>query len=160
MVNDERNENGIMKQRMVTKLALAELTEGITPIVYAIGIAMAYYGSNGHILGNVKNSYWGYNAIEDVGYLFQIMLLLFGADTFSVLVNFVMLSTLTNVDLFREFCRIMDRYWYFIAIEFAMNMDSTGEFNWITNDGRISLINGSTDLSYDEKIMLLNQTIF
>ena len=44
-------------QRIVTNLALAELTEGMTPIVYAIGISMSYYGYNGLILGNVKNDH-------------------------------------------------------------------------------------------------------
>ena len=42
---------------MVNKLVLAELTEGMTPVVYVIGIAMAYYGYNATIIGNVKNGY-------------------------------------------------------------------------------------------------------
>ena len=90
------------KQRRVTNLALAELTEGMTPIVYAIGISMAYYGYNGTILGNVKNDYWGYKAIDDMGYLFQIMFLLFGVDVLSTLINSFVLSSFTNVNLFQE----------------------------------------------------------
>lgn len=174
VVNNETNENeGVEKQQMSTKLALAELTEGITPIVYAIGFFMAYYGSNGHILGNVKNDYWDYKKVEEVGYLFQMMILLFGVDTLSVFVNFVILSTRTNINIFTESCRILKKYWYFIAIKYAENMclmfltkdinlgmDSTGDFNWITNDGKISLINGSSYLSYEEKTMLINQTIW
>ena len=157
------------KQRMVTNLALAELTEGMTPIVYAIGISMAYYGYNGTILGNVKNDYWGYKAVDDIGYLFQIMILLFGVDVLSTLINSFVLSSFTNVNLFQEFCRIMKKYWYFIAVKFATNMymmfgtkdinlgmDSTGEFNWITNNGRIKLINGSIELSDEERTLLLN----
>ena len=167
MVNDERNE------KMVTKLVLAEITEGITPIVYATGITMAYYGSNGHIPGNVKNRFWGYRAVKDVEYLAQIMFLLLGVDILSVLVNFFILSATASVDLFREICRIMKSYWHFIAVKFAekmclmflirdinLGMDTTGAFNWITNNGRTILINGSTDLSHEEKFMLLNQTIF
>ena len=63
----------------------------------------------------------------------------------------------------------MKRYWHFFAIKYASNillmfatkdinlgMDTTGEFNWITKDGRIKFINGSTDLSYEEKSLLLN----
>ena len=154
---------------MISKLALAELTEGMTPIVYAVGVFMAYFGVNGTILGNVKNGYWGYRPIGDIEYLFQLMLLLFGVDVLSMLANSVILSYLTNVILFREFCRIMKKYWHFIAMRFAfkliqmfstkdinLGMDATGEFNWITNSGRISLINSSTDLSYDEKSLLLD----
>ena len=155
------------KQRLVTDLALAELTEGMTPIVYAIGISMAYYGYNGNILGNVKNDYWGYKAVDDMGYLFQIMILLFGVDVLSSLINSFVLSSFTNVSLFQEFCRIMKKYWHFFAVKFATNMymmfatkdinlgmDSTGEFNWITNHGRIELINSSTELSPEEKTLL------
>ena len=97
------------------------------------------------------------------------MVLLFGVDVLSLLINYFILSTLTNVTLFSEFCRIMKKYWQFIAVHFALNMmtmfltkdinlgmDSTGKFNWITNEGRIKFINESTDLSYEEKSLLLN----
>ena len=170
VVTEETAESAkIERQRMVTELVLAELTEGMTPFAYAIGIAMAYYGYNGTILGNIKNGFWGYKPIDDIGYLFQMMILLFGFDVFSTLINSLVLSISTNVKLLREFCSIMKRYWHFFAIKYASNillmfatkdinlgMDMTGEFNWITNDGRIKLINGSTDFSYEEKFLLLN----
>ena len=100
-------------------------------------------------------------------------LLLFGVDAVSVLVNSFILSTLAKVNLFRDCCRIMKKYWYFIAVQFALKMmtqfatkdinlgmDSTGEWNWITNDGRASLINGSTVLSNEEKALLLNSSVW
>ena len=169
-VNEETAESAKTgKQRMVTELVLAELTEGITPFAYAIGIAMAYYGYNGTILGNIKNGFWGYKPIDDIGYLFQMMILLFGVDVFSTLINSFVLLISTNVTLLREFSPILKRYWHFFAIKYASNifimfatkdinlgMDTTGEFNWITNDGRIRLINGSTDLSCEEKSLLLD----
>ena len=154
---------------MVTELALAELTEGMTPIVYAIGISMAFFGSNSNIIGDVKATYWGYKPIDDIGYLFGMMTLLFGVDVLSTLINSFTLSALTKVNLFYELYRITKRYWHFIAIKFSlqmfimlaqkdinMGMDKTGEYNWISTDGRIKLINGSTDLSYEEKFLLLN----
>ena len=94
MVNDEATKNkSLEKQRMVTKLVLAELTEVMTPIVYAIVFAFAYFGPNSSILGNVKNDYWGFKLVENIGYLFQMMFLLFGVDIFSLFVNFVIIST-------------------------------------------------------------------
>ena len=173
-VSSEAIENESMgQQRMVTKLVLAELIEGMTPLVYAMVFSMAYYGFNGTILRNVRNDYWGAKPVEDVGNLLQMMFLLFGVDVFSVLVNSFILTTLTSVNLFREFCRIIKEYWYFIAIQLAvkmmvyfatrdinLGMDSTGEWDWITNDGRISLIYNSTDLSNEEKSLLLNASIF
>ena len=173
IVNDKNIENiCIEKQRTVTKLTLAELTEGMAPIVYAVGFSMAYYGYNGTILGNVKNGYWAFKSVDDIDYLFQMMLILFGVDTLSVLVNSFILATFTNVSLFKEFCRMMKTYWHFIAVKFAMSMmimfvtkdinlgmDSTGKWDWITNDGRINLINNSIDLSYEEKSQLLNASV-
>ena len=173
-VSSDTNKNeSIEKQQLVTELALSELIEGITPLVYALGFSMAYYGFNGTLLRNIRNDYWGAKPVDDVGYLFQMMLLLFGVDALSMLVNSLILSTLANVNLYRECCRIMKKYWYFITIQFAfkmiasfatkdinLGMDSTGEWNWITNDGRISLINNSTDLSNEEKSLLLNSSIF
>ena len=161
------------KQRIVTELALAELIEGITPLVYALGFSMAYYGFNCKLLRNIRNSYWGAKPVDDVGYLFRMMLLLFGVDAFSVLVNSFLLSILANVKFYRECCRIMKKYWHLMAVQFSikmmvafatkdinLGMDPTGEWNWITNDGRISLINNSIDLSNEEKYLLLNSSLF
>ena len=159
-------------QRMVTKLALSELTEGITPLVYAIGVSMAYYGFNGVLLRGVKNDFWGAKLVHDPRYLFLMMLFLFGVDVLSMLVNSFLLLTFTKVNLFRECCRIMKIYWNFIVANFAikmmvmfvtkdinLGMDNTGELNWTTDDGRISLIINSTDLSIKEKSLLLNLSI-
>ena len=161
------------KKGMLRKLALAEITEGMTPIAYAIGFFCAYYGYNGTILGNVKNDYWGYRKVEDIEYLFQMMLLLFGFDALCVLVNSFILSSLTDVSLLRECCRILKRYWHFISVKFTLKlilifatkdinlgMDSTGKWNWITNEGRVRLINGSTVVSNEEKALLLNSSIW
>ena len=83
---------------------------------------MAYYGYNGKILGDVKNAYWKYTPADDIGYLFQMMLLLIGVDTLITLVNSFILSAFANVNLFREFCRIMKRYWNLIAVKFALKL--------------------------------------
>ena len=172
-VNDTLTANqNIDEQRMITSLAVVEITEVLTPIVYAIGFAMAYYGYNGAILGDVKNSYWGYNMVDDIGHFFEMMLLLFCIDTFFSIFNSILLSTLADINLFQEISRVLKRYWHFIAIKFSfkmllmfslkdinMGMDSTGEYKWITNDGRNELINASTELSYEEKLLLLKEGI-
>ena len=174
LVKDEMTGKGtIEKGRMATKLVLAELTEGMTPILYAMVFSFAYYGYNGTILGNVKNDYWGYRQVDDIWHLFKMMIVLFAVDTLSAWVNSFILSSVAKISLFRESCRIMKRYWHFIAVKFALRlalmfvtkdinlgMDATGEWNWITNDGRIKMINSSINLSNEEKYMLLNQSIF
>ena len=156
------------KTKNVRKLALAEIIEGVTPMAFAIGFALAYYGPNSTILGNVKNGYWGYKKIDDVGHLYRMMLLLFGVDAFSVIVNSLILRKLTDINLFQELCRIMKKYWFFIAVTFGQSMcvnyatkdinlgfDSTGEFEWITKKGRLQFISNSTEISEEEKAHLM-----
>ena len=165
--SEDRNRD---KDKIVRKLVLAEMTEGITPVVFAIGFAMAYYGPNSDLLGNVKNDYWTYKKVEDAGNLFLTMLLLSAVDTFSMVINSLILIKFANISLYYEICRLVKKYWIFLAIRFGMNicgnyasndinlgMDSTGEFQWITKEGRYQLINISKDLSKEEKMMLLLQ---
>ena len=40
----ENKDGNNEKQKMVMKLVIVELSEGVTPVVYAIAFAMAYYG--------------------------------------------------------------------------------------------------------------------
>ena len=75
--NSERTEKNI------TKLIIAELIEGFTPVIYGICIAMAYYGPNAHLLSTIGNAYWS-KPMKDIGPVFITMLILFAIDTFSV----------------------------------------------------------------------------
>ena len=61
VTNQVFENGGIEKTKLVTKLVLAELTEGITPIVYATGFATAHYGPNGSMLG--------YNQVDEFVFL-------------------------------------------------------------------------------------------
>ena len=155
---------------MIQKLALAELTEAFTPIVFAIGFSMAYYGPNSTILGNVKNDYWDYQKVENVGHLFRMMLLLFGMDTFCLTINALILWRWTNVSLNQELGKTVKKFWLFMAINFAISMcfnyglndincgmDSTGQWLWITKEGRFQFINDSTDISEEEKAIILSE---
>ena len=65
------------KQKGILKLVLAELIEGMVPVAYAIGFAMAFYGPNGDLTGNVLSNIWAYKKVEDVGRLFKIQMILF-----------------------------------------------------------------------------------
>ena len=169
--NDENH--SVEKQASITKLILAELTEGIVPLAYAITFAMAYYGPNATILGNVKNDYWAYEKVDDISHMFRMLFLLFAVDTVSVLFNALLLWKAINVNLFKEFSIILGKYWFFVATKLAMllmanfatndvnlGMDSTFEFDWITAAGRARLMNISTDSSNETLNMLLfNVTI-
>ena len=154
--------------RLVCKLVVAEAIEGLTPIIYGIGVAMAYFGPNGHLLGNIRNSYWSYKEIEDVSNVFTTMFIIFAVDSLSVLVNSLCLWKKKHLRMHREFLRIFKKYWMFMAIKLGFNMstyfcgndinfglDGTFKFNWITHEGRMELIYNSTHITAEEKARLL-----
>ena len=82
----------------ITMLIIAELIEGLTPIIYGVGMAMAYYGPNYHLFSNVGNDYWS-TQMKSIRPLFVTMSMLFGIDTLSVLVNSFCLWKALNVNI-------------------------------------------------------------
>ena len=169
VANDIIAHNNLAKATIAVKLLLAELIEGITPMVYGICVAIAYYGPNSRILGNIGCSYWSYKKIEDISILFGTMLLLFSVDILSVLINSVCLRKIANMNMIQNFYQVLRKYWFYMAIKLAYYMssmfvtldinfgsDGTGEFKWITQQGWLELVSNSTDLTYDEKAKLLN----
>ena len=62
-----------IKRRASQKSILAEHVEGLVPLAYAIGLAMAYFGPNVYLLGNVFRDIWAYEKVKDVKYLLFIM---------------------------------------------------------------------------------------
>ena len=163
-------ENDSMKNNInITKLILAELIEGLTPIIYGVCIAIAFYGPNAHILSNVGNTYWS-KPIEDIGYLFLVMFGLFAFDTLSAVINSLWLWKMVKLNMLQEFSRVLKEYWLFMAVKLAFNMmvyfiandinfgnDGTRSFTWISDEGWIKLVNSSHDLSYEEKAKLLTK---
>ena len=62
------------KRTAVLKLTLAELSEGLVPLAYAMCFSMAYYGPNANLIGNVKNGYWHFKAVKEANWTFIVML--------------------------------------------------------------------------------------
>ena len=155
------------------KLLLAEVIEGIVPLAYASGFAMAYFGPNAYLIGNVLCDAWAYEEVENVGRLFIIQFTMFAFDSISVGLNAFLLSKFGNINLMEWFCKTMKAYWIFLAIQlvntmnplFALKdinaaMDMTMQFSWITREGRLAFIHNSTDLSDNEKMNLLSNITF
>ena len=165
IINTERN-------RGITMLVLAELVEGLTPLIYGITMAMAYYGPNSRLFSNVKNNYWS-EEIKNIGNLFGTMSILSSVDLLSVLINSFCLFKALRVNLLSEFCRVLKEYrhfvavniaqmslLYFVAIDVNFGLDQTMSFMWKSNEGWIHLVNNSIDLRGDEKNELIATTKF
>ena len=161
------------KEKEVLKLLMAELTEGLVPICYAIAFAMAYYGPNATLKGNVQSDIWQYEIVEDVARLFFIQGLLFGIDLFCVILNTLYVSKFGRVDLIMQFSKLLENYWIVVVIQMMdgivfyfglndinMGLDMTLKFDWITADGRAKFIYNATDLTDENKAMLLSNISF
>ena len=151
----EKDNNG--RNIRITKLIITEAIEGLTPVVYAISMAMAFYGPNAHIFSNVGNNYWS-KAMVDIGPLFRTMSILFIVDTLSVTVNSFLLWKILNVNMMHEFCKFLNKYWFLIAVPLELSMslylackdvnlgiDETYSYPWISDEGRLYLIYNLTD---------------
>ena len=160
-------ENETTHNDMSMILAIEELIEGFTPIIYAAGMTMAYYGPNAHIFSTVGNSYWS-ERIEDIGPLLVTMTILFGVYTLNLLTNSFYLWKAAKVNMPQEFCEVLGKYWHFMAINFAclmtthfaandvnFGMDGTQSFQWISQQGWMNLVNNSNVLNDEEKVSLL-----
>ena len=158
-VNSHELEKLKMEKRgLIRKLVLAELCEGILPLAYAICFAMAYYGPNAKLIGNVKYGEWQYKVVEDASRTFWVMLGLFVVDLICMALNSSTIWVSCNVNVFNEFGILLQKYWWIIAMNFAnkagtftgndvnLAFDFTYEFNWITSNDTLSTTGNSTNI--------------
>ena len=68
----------------------------------------AYFGSNAEILGNIKNSYFPYTAVEDVRSSFQMLCIIIGIDIVLLIISYATRYKFDQIDLLNvnEFCAL------------------------------------------------------
>ena len=154
----------------VEMLIISEFVEGISPLAYAIGFAMAYYGFNATLIRNVKNDYFGAEIIIDVEHFYAIMFQMFSINIIAMILGSILLYFYCKIDFIKEFCNVLKKYWMIlivklpvIAMHFGYNdinfgLDYTMKFLWITNEGRFELIKNDSSLSMLQKSLLMNNT--
>ena len=148
-----------MKKQKLMNLLLSEIVEALVPLAYAIGVALAFYGPNKSFLGSVKKLHE-----NDVERLFIVMFLMFFIDLVCIAVSGIILWISGNVNLLDEVCKIIRKYWFIFAIRVGGNiswyfgsndinlgMDYNLNFEWITDEGRLRIIQNTTHLSSIEK---------
>ena len=104
------------KEDKLTTVILVETLEILVPLVYVTTVLIAYYGPNAQILGNIGNSYWQYEAIDDIGTLVIALSLMFVVDTCSAIISGVILWKLCDINFVRKSCKILKDNWTIIAV--------------------------------------------
>ena len=145
------------KRKEILKLILAEMCEGLVPLVYALCFAMSYYGPNSHLIGNVGIRIWGYKAVDDATRTFLVLFGMFGFDLVSLLINAMLIWSNCKINILREFCVVLQKYWYIILLEMNLGAylyflskdinlayDWTFDFCWTINNKMLTMNCNST----------------
>ena len=158
------------KHEKVEMLILSEFIEGIAPLAFAIGFAMAYYGFNSKLIRSVHNNYFGGEVIRNVDHFYTVMFQMFSIEVVAMILSGGLLHYYCKINFFKEFCIVMKKYWVILivklpvlAMHFGYNdinfgLDYTMKFLWITDEGRHQLIRDDVNLSIREKYILTNNT--
>ena len=154
---------------LATKLILAELMEGFTPMIYGITMALAYYGPNAEIFIDIGSKFFG-KPIDDIEHVFFTMFILFAFDSLSVTINSIWVKKKLNLNMLLEFRRVIRRYWAFMLIQLSYlltayfhyrdvnsGFDPSGNNEWITKEGRVNMINSTIGLTIEEKELLFDE---
>ena len=104
----------------VQMLVLTESLEILVPLAYTITFLFAYYGPNAEILGNVRNNYWQYDEVHDVNKLLLSVFEMFVIDTGSIVIGGILLWKSCSINVVKEYCSTIKRYWKVISIRLAV----------------------------------------
>ena len=108
-----------LRQEAVQDLLLVELAEMLMPLVYISTILMAFYGPNGKILGNIRNSYWNYKEIDDMSGLLIAVFRMFSLDVLAAALTILLLWKLTTINGITVLVKHIEYYGSIICITLA-----------------------------------------
>ena len=115
-----------LAQDILQGLVLSERIETIIPLTYILCLLMGYYGPNAEVLIGFKLSIWEVPAIEEFGYMIQILSLLFLVDFGSFVLNAIFLWFTCKINLLSELKTIQKNLWMMMALTEAFTFMSVG----------------------------------
>ena len=113
---------------MKEELILTERIETIVPLTYMICFAIAYYGPNAEILGNVKLDLWHFKPVLNFGNYMRSVFILFIVDVMSLVMNGIILRTTCNINIFKIFQSIQSEFWLIMAVQQAWSLAQVIKF--------------------------------
>jgi len=107
----------IEKKEETVQLCAIETVEFLVPLVYTITFLIAYYGPNATIIGNIRNSYWQYSEVEDVGHFVAELIKMFFVDLASLVISGIIFWKVASLNFLQEGYKMMDLYWPLISVK-------------------------------------------
>ena len=126
--NSELEEINSEIKSAVSDLVISETLEVLIPLIYIISFVIGYHGHNASILGNIRNYYWQYQTVDDIGKKMYLLFAMVGIDIGVGIFSALILWKFCKIHLFRQLCRFMKTYWSLIAIKFSMTMTRVCNF--------------------------------
>ena len=125
-LNRSKEKNRLARQKLKEKqqeaivmLALTEILEILVPLAYTMTFVIAYFGPNAEILGNIRNEYWQYHEIRYPAKILFTIFQMFCFDTASAIIGGMLLWNFSNVNLWKEFNKVLTSFWPLIALRIA-----------------------------------------
>ena len=116
-------------EEMVWMLVLTEIMEIVVPFAYAISFAVAYYGPNSKILGNIGNSYWQFNAVKDIGKTVEFISMFFFIDFCSVILCTFLLWRFCKINLLRPFVALQKEFGMVFLLNLCYKLNGVSDSN-------------------------------
>ena len=119
-LNNKRTEkHAKQKIASIQTLIINETVEFMMPIAYGISITMGYYGPSAQVLGNIKNSYWHYSAINNMETTIQWLSILFLVDFTSVILSVLLLIIVCKINPVKIYFQLQKETWQVLAMHQA-----------------------------------------
>ena len=90
--------------------------------------AIAYYGPNAEILGNVKLTLWHYKSVLDIENYMKNLFMMFSIDFMSLVMNGIILKTTCNINIFKTFQKLQSEFWLIMAVQQAYSIHEVIKF--------------------------------
>ena len=121
--NELLNVRNKTKSEMIGELILNETVEFVVPMLFMITFAIAFYGPNATIIGNVRNDYWQYQKVDDIKqYLtgaFKMTLI----DALSGVMSLILLRVFCNLNGLNLYINVFRKYGLLLAFNITLAMN-------------------------------------
>ena len=104
----------------VEGLVLTERVETVIPLLFITTFAMAFYGPNAELIGNVKLTIWQHEAVTDINELLKNIYIFLIIDFSSAIVNGFLLWKTCRINSFKILKQMQKNYWLIMGLQEAM----------------------------------------
>ena len=138
------NESSEKLETLVQEIAIGETLKIIIPLAYLACFSIAYVSPNADILGNIKNSYWQFKAVDDMSTAVTKLLILGAIESSIALISCLFLYFILNINICHVYiflCKEYGRFftwqtafilkYLFCWISIGCALDLTFQFDWL-----------------------------